>query len=289
MVVAATIPHKITIQKLSASNLLNILIIVSHYFNVEIGENNMTNELEIFKNEEFGEIRTVTIDGNPWFVGKDITTALGYSNASKALNDHVDKEDKLNNVSLSSLGQRGGWLINESGVYSLILSSKLPSAKKFKHWVTSEVLPAIRKHGLYATEDLLNDPDLLIAMATELKNERQARKLAEKKIEQQKPLVDFANQVSDTTDLIDMKTMAKLLKDNNINIGRNRLFEFLRIKKILMKDNQPYQQYVDAGYFKVNEYTYTNSFGQAKTNRQTFVTGKGQLYITKKVKEFWAA
>lgn len=249
----------------------------------------MTNELEIFKNEEFGEIRTVTIDGEPWFVGKDIATALGYSNASKALNDHVDKEDKLNNVSLSSLGQRGGWLINESGVYSLILLSKLPSAKKFKHWVTSEVLPAIRKHGLYATEDLLNDPDLLIAMATELKNERQARKLAEEKIEQQKPLVDFANQVSDTTDLIDMKTMAKLLKDNNINIGRNRLFEFLRIKKILMKDNQPYQQYVDAGYFKVNEYTYTNSFGQTKTNRQTFVTGKGQLYITKKVKEFWAA
>lgn len=180
-------------------------------------------------------------------------------------------------------------LINESGLYALILGSKLESAKKFKHWVTSEILPAIRKHGLYAAEDLLNDPDLLIAMATELKNERQARKLAEEKIEKQKPLVDFANQVSDTTDLIDMKTMAKLLKDSNIDIGRNRLFEFLRIKKILMKDNQPYQQYVDAGYFKVNEYTYTNSFGQTKTNRQTFVTGKGQLYITKKVKEFWAA
>lgn len=141
---------------------------------------------------------------------------------------------------------------------------------------------------MYATEDLLNNPDLLIAMATELKNERQARKLAEEKIKKQKPLVDFANQVSDTTDLIDMKTMAKLLKDNNINIGRNRLFEFLRVKKILMKDNQPYQQYVDAGYFKVNEYTYTNSFGQTKTNRQTFITGKGQLYIANKVKEFWA-
>ena len=249
----------------------------------------MKNELEIFKNEEFGEIRTVTIDGEPWFVGKDIATALGYSNASKALNDHVDKEDKLNNVSLSSLGQRGGWIINESGVYSLILLSKLPSAKKFKHWVTSEILPAIRKHGLYATEDLLNDPDLLIAMATELKNERQARKLAEEKIEEQKPLVDFANQVTDTTDLIDMKTMAKLLKDSNIDIGRNRLFEFLRIKKILMKDNQPYQQYVDAGYFKVIEHTYTDFLGQTKTRRQTLVTGKGQIYITKKVKEFWAA
>ena len=117
----------------------------------------MTNELEIFKNEEFGEIRTVAIDGASWFVGKDITTALGYSNASKALNDHVDKEDKLNNVSLSSLGQRGGWLINESGVYNLIFLSKLPSAKKFKHWVTSEVLPAIRKTGGY-----INNVDLMV-------------------------------------------------------------------------------------------------------------------------------
>lgn len=103
-------------------------------------------------------------------------------------------------------------------------------------------------------------------------------------IEQQKPLVEFANQVSNTTDLIDMKTMAKLLKDKNINIGRNRLFELLRIHKILMNDNQPYQRYIDAGYFKINEYTY-NSLGQTKINRQTLVTGKGQLYIAKKVKE----
>lgn len=105
-------------------------------------------------------------------------------------------------------------------------------------------------------------------------------------IEKQKPLVDFANQVSDTTDLIDMKTMAKLLKDNNINIGRNRLFSLLRTHKILMADNQPYQKYIDAGYFKVNEYTYTSHNGHTKTNRQTFVTGKGQIYIAKKTREF---
>lgn len=252
------------------------------------------NEIEIFKNAEFGEIRTVIIDGDPWFVGKDIAIALGYGNTNDALKKHVMNEDKIMGSQNAtppikdSLGrtQYPTW-INESGLYTLIFGSKIESANRFKHWVTSEVLPAIRKHGMYATEDLLNDPDLLIAMATELKNERQARKLAEQTIAKQKPLVDFANQVSDTTDLIDMKTMAKLLKDNNINIGRNRLFEFLRMKKILMKDNQPYQQYVDAGYFKVNEYTYTNSLGQTKTNRQTFVTGKGQLYITKKVKEFW--
>lgn len=249
----------------------------------------MKNELEIFKNEEFGEIRIVTIDEEPWFVAKDIANNLGYQNGSRDINRHVHEEDRVKDMVFDGRQNKETILINESGLYALILGSKLESARKFKHWVTSEVLPAIRKHGLYATEDLLNDPDLLIAMATELKNERQARKLAEEKIEKQKPLVDFANQVSDTTDLIDMKTMAKLLKDNNINIGRNRLFEFLRIKKILMKDNQPYQQYVDAGYFKVNEYTYTNSLGKTKTNRQTFITGKGQLYITKKVKEFWAA
>lgn len=265
------------------------------------------NEIRIFKNEEFGEIRTVIIDGEPWFVGKDIATALGYGNTNEALKKHVMDEDKImgsQNATPSikdSLGrtQYPTW-INESGLYSLIFGSKLESAIRFKHWVTSEVLPSIRKHGTYMTNDViertLTDPDYLIQLATALKNERKEkelekkrRKQAEKTIEKQKPLVDFANQVSDTTDLIDMKTMAKLLKDNNIDIGRNRLFEFLRMKKILMKDNQPYQQYVDAGYFKVNEYTYTNSLGKTKINRQTFITGKGQLYITKKVKEFWAA
>ena len=106
-------------------------------------------ELQIFNNEEFGQIRTVEIDGKIYFVGKDITEVLGYANASKAITDHVDEEDKLNNESLSSLGQRGGWLINESGLYSLILSSKMPNAKRFKRWVTSEVLPALRKTGSY--------------------------------------------------------------------------------------------------------------------------------------------
>lgn len=110
------------------------------------------NEIQIFNNPEFGEIRTLEINNEPWFVGKDVATILGYQNASKALIDHVDDDDKLNNETLSSLGQRGGWLINESGLYSLILSSKLPSAKSFKHWVTSEVLPSIRKTGSYTAK-----------------------------------------------------------------------------------------------------------------------------------------
>jgi prophage antirepressor-like protein len=133
------------------------------------------------------------VGGQPWFVGKDVTEILGYTNASKALLDHIDEEDKLNNESLSSLGQRGGWLINESGLYSLILSSKLPTAKKFKHWVTSEVLPSIRKNGMYATDELLDNPDLLISVATKLKEEREARKLAEQQIQELKPKAHYAD------------------------------------------------------------------------------------------------
>ncbi len=251
----------------------------------------MTNELEIFKNDEFGEIRTLLIDGKPYFCANDVAKALGYAKPNNAVLTHCRATLKQG-IPISGKIQDVNF-IPEGDIYRLIMKSKLPSAEKFESWVVDEVLPSIRKHGAYMTNEViertLTDPDYLIQLATALKEERQARKLAEQTIKEQKPLVEFANQVSDTTDLIDMKTMAKLLKDNNINIGRNRLFEFLRIKKILMKDNQPYQQYVDAGYFKVNEYTYTNSFGQTKTNRQTFVTGKGQLYITKKVKEFWAA
>jgi len=260
------------------------------------------NNIEIFKNEEFGEIRTVTIDGEPWFVGKDIATALGYVNTKDALSKHVHEDDKLmgsQNATPSIKDSRGRtqyptW-INESGIYCLIFGSKLESAKRFKHWVTSEVLPSIRKHGMYATEELLNDPDLLIAMATELKNERQARKLAEqekelanRKIEEQKPLVDFANKVSDSSNLIDMGKMAKLLKDEHINIGRNRLFDWLRRKEILMKNNMPYQRYIEGGYFQVKESVYETPYG-SKTQQTTYVTGKGQIYITEKLrKEFGA-
>lgn len=252
------------------------------------------NEIEIFKNEEFGQVRTLEIDGKPYFVASDIAKALGYKRPNDAISAHCrytakhsipHPQSKTKTMDVN--------VIPEGDLYRLITNSELPAAEKFESWIFDEVLPTIRKHGAYMTNDViertLTDPDYLIQLATALKEERQARQLAEQTIEKQKPLVDFANQVSDTTDLIDMKTMAKLLKDENLNIGRNRLFEFLRMKGILMKDNQPYQQYVDAGYFKVNEYTYTNSFGQTKTNRQTFVTGKGQLYITKKVKEFWVA
>ncbi len=255
----------------------------------------MTNNIEIFKNEEFGEIRTVTIDGEPWFVGKEVAKALGYENTKDAIRKHVFEEDKRifqrSQFATFKIPNRGMTFINESGLYSLIFGSKLESAKRFKHWVTGDVLPAIRKHGLYATEDLLNDPDLLIAMATKLKKERQARKsaeqekeLANRKIEEQRPLVDFANKVSDSSNLIDMGKMAKLLKDEHINIGRNRLFDWLRQKEILMKNNMPYQRYIEGGYFKVKESVYDTPYG-SKTQQTTLVTGKGQIYITEKLRK----
>ena len=130
------------------------------------------NEIKIFDNPEFGKVRTMEINGEPYFVGKDVSEILGYSDTNKAIAMHVDDEDKLNDKTASSLGQRGGWLINESGLYSLILSSKLPKAKEFKRWVTSEVLPSIRKHGAYAVDELLNDPEFAIKTFTALKEER---------------------------------------------------------------------------------------------------------------------
>jgi antirepressor len=241
------------------------------------------NELKIFKNEAFGEIRTAEIGGEPWFVGKDVTEILGYANPSKALSDHVDEEDKLNNESLSSLGQRGGWLINESGLYSLILSSKLPNAKAFKKWVTSEVLPAIRKHGLYATDELLDNPDLIIQMASKLKEEREARKALEVENDTMKPKALFADAVSASHTSILVGDLAKLLRQNGIDIGANRLFEKLREKGFLMKSgsskNMPTQSSMDRGLFEIKEGSYINSDGVNVVTKTTKVTGKGQVYF----------
>lgn len=156
------------------------------------------NGIQIFKNEKFGDIRTMIIDEEPWFVGKDVANALGYSNQNEAISDHVDAEDKLNSKTLSScdfdLGQRGGWLINESGLYSLIMSSRLSEAKAFKHWITSDVLPTIRKHGAYMTPEALersmNDPDFYIGLLTALKNERAAKVAAENLAQERQDTID---------------------------------------------------------------------------------------------------
>lgn len=246
------------------------------------------NDIIKFENKEFGEIRTVVIDNEPWFVGKDVAIILGYANPSKALIDHVDEDDKLNNESLSSLGQRGGWLINESGLYGLVLSSKLPNAKKFKRWITSEVLPSIRKTGSYSVmakpdSYMIDDP---VERAKRWIEEYEERLALEQKIEDDRPLVEFANHVSDASTLIDIGALAKLAQDENIKIGRNRLFEWLRDNKYLMDNNQPYQKYIDNGVFKVREYVFNTPYG-SKTGVKTYVTGKGQIYIIEKLREWY--
>lgn len=248
----------------------------------------MNNEIEIFKNDEFGEVRTLLINDKPYFMANDVAKALGYVKPNNAISTHC-KAALKQGIPISGKIQEVNF-ISEGDVYRLIMKSKLPSAEKFESWVMDEVLPTIRKHGAYMTEQTiekaLTSPDFLIQLATELKKEQEARKLAEQKIEEQKPLVEFANKVSDSSNLIDMGKMAKLLKDEHINIGRNRLFDWLRRKEILMKNNIPYQRYIDGGYFQVKESTYETPYG-TKTQQTTFVTGKGQIYITEKLrKEF---
>lgn len=239
-------------------------------------------EIQIFKNEQFGDIRAVEIDGEGWLVGKDVAEILGYSNPQKALRDHVDAEDKTLNESFTVNGTMG-ILINESGLYSLILSSKMPTAKKFKRWVTSEVLPTIRKNGMYAVDELLDNPDLLIATATRLKEERAARLAAENKIKVLEPKAGFYDDVAGSKDAIEMGNVAKVLAIKGI--GRNKLFELLREKKILQSNNIPYQQYVDREYFRVLEQKYTTPKGETKINIKTLVFQKGVEYIRKVVKE----
>ena len=221
--------------------------------------------LQKFNNPDFGEIRTVKINNEPWFVGKDVTEILGYTNPSKALSDHVEEEDKLNNESLSSLGQRGGWLINESGLYSLILSSKLPTAKAFKRWVTAEVLPSIRKHGAYMTpeqiENVLTNPDTIIQLAQNLKAEQEKRRLLESKVEEDKPKVIFADAVATAKTSILIGELAKILKQNGVDY------------------NMPTQKSMELGLFEIKENAITHSDGHISVNRTPKVTGKGQQYF----------
>lgn len=250
------------------------------------------NELQIFNNPEFGKIRTVEKDGEPWFVGKDVAEALGYTDPNKAIVMHVDEEDKLNDKTASSLGQRGGWLINESGLYSLVLSSKLPGAKQFKHWITKEVIPSIRRHGIYATqstvEQMLADPDTAIKILSEIKAEREKNKALESKIEEDKPKVLFADAVSVSGSAILIGDLAKILRQNGVEMGQTRLFQWLRENGYLIKQkgssyNMPTQKSMELGLFKIKETCVTHSDGHISVNRTPKVTGKGQAYFINKI------
>lgn len=231
------------------------------------------------------QVRTTMVDGEPYFVGKDVATILGYSNQRDALAKHVDEEDKGVAKCDTLGGKQNLTVINESGLYSLILFSKLPQAKEFKHWVTSEVLPSIRKHGMYAVDSLLDDPDFAIATFQRLKEEREQRKALEVKMKEQKPLVNFANAVSTSEDSILIGDFAKLMSQNGVKIGQNRLFEWLRQKGFLISRkgdswNMPKQEYLDKGLFEVKESTVKASGGLVKLYRTTKITGKGQVYFS---------
>ena len=245
------------------------------------------NELQIFKNEEFGEVRTVEIGGEPWFVGKDVAEILGYTNPNEAIQDHVDDDEKLNSKMLSSvkidLGQRGGWLINESGLYSLILSSKLPNAKAFKKWVTSEVLPSIRKHGGYISGQAEMSPEELMAKALQVAKktleEREARigvlaaensaLTVEKQILQ--PKADYFDELVDRNLLTNFRETAK-----QINAKQKDFVNFLLEKKYVYRDKRgKLMPYADRnkGLFEVKE-----CFNE-KTQwcgTQTLITPKGR-------------
>lgn len=248
-------------------------------------------EMQVFSNVEFGEIRTFDVDGVIHFVGKDVAHVLGYADTNKAIAMHVDEDDKLNDKTALSLGQRGGWLINESGLFSLVLSSKLPNAKKFKHWVTSEVLPSIRKHGAYMTEQTiekaLTSPDFLIKLATQLKEEQEKSKALTMQIETNKPKVVFADAVSVSNTSILVGDLAKLIKQNGVDIGANRLFAWLRENGYLISRkgadyNSPTQKSMDLQLFEIKETVVTHSDGHTTISKTPKVTGKGQVYFINK-------
>ena len=246
-------------------------------------------ELQIFSNAEFGEVRTLVLNNEPWFVGKDVAEVLGYSNPQKAVRDHIDDDDKTLNESFTVNGTQGV-LINESGLYSLILSSKLPNAKAFKRWVTSEVLPSIRKHGAYMTESVtekaLTDPDFLIKLATELKQERAEKQRLVEENAKMVPAKIFANAVKMSGTSVLIGDLAKILHQNGVDIGQKRLFSYLRENGYLIKGgsskNMPTQRAMQLSLFEIKESCYVDSKGVNVVTRTTKVTGKGQIYFVNK-------
>lgn len=249
------------------------------------------NGIQIFKNPEFGNMRAITKDGEPWFVGKDVAEALGYGKGKSLANavaNHVDAEDKGVTEMMTPGGAQKMTIINESGLYSLILSSKLPTAKKFKHWVTSEVLPAIRKTGGYIPVNPgMSDMEVL-ARAVLISQKtigvlKEENKKLETANEAMKPKALFADAYAATKDGILVGAMAKMLRQNGIEIGQNRLFRILREKGYLMKSgedkNMPTQRSMESGWFRIKARTITTPDGSNRSTRTVLVTGKGQQYF----------
>ena len=245
------------------------------------------NEIFNFKGQE---VRTVTINNEPYFVGKDVAGILGYANTRKALIDHIDEEDKDDVTIRDAIGRNQTMTaINESGLYSLLLSSKMPNAKKFKRWVTNEVLPAIRKHGLYATDDLIANPDLAIAAFTALKEEREKNKelmaavaIGQQQIAEMKPKATYYDVVLKCRDAVNISVIAK-----DYGWSAMRMNEYLHEKGIQFKQGDIwllYQKYAPNGYTKTNTHIYEDSKGIQHTKVHTKWTQKGRLFIYEQLK-----
>lgn len=252
-------------------------------------------KLQIFNHQAFGELPVIVVGGVEWFGAVEAAKALSFAKPHDAVANHVDPDDSAVHGVIDSLGRtQQKKFINESGLYSLIFGAARQGnnpeirekAKEFKRWVTSEVLPSIRKHGAYMTEQTieraLTDPDFLIRLATQLKEEREARKALEAQIEQDKPFTNFAKSIAHSSDAITFGEFAKLLNNNGIRIGRNRLFDWMRRHGYLIKSgrekNKPKQQYVEQGLFQVKE-NVVHAVDQDFIRTTTLITGKGQLYF----------
>ena len=250
------------------------------------------NNLQIFNSPDFGQIRTIQQNGEPWFVGKDVADILGYQNGSRDVNRHVDEDDRQNYQNGTFESNRGLTIINESGLYSLILSSKMPKAKEFKRWVTSEVIPAIRKTGGYiAGSENMTDAEImakavLVAQST-IRQRDQRIKEMESDVAAAKPKVLFADAVSASDSTILIGDLAKILKQNGHPIGQKRLFCWMREQGYLIKRagadyNSPTQRAMEMGLFKIKETAISHSDGHVSVSKTTKVTGKGQQYFINK-------
>lgn len=250
------------------------------------------NNLQIFDIPDFGQIRTIQQNGEPWFVGKDVADILGYQNGSRDVNRHVDEDDRQNYQNGTFESNRGLTIINESGLYSLILSSKMPKAKEFKRWVTSEVIPAIRKTGGYiAGSENMTDAEImakavLVAQSTIRQRDQRIKEL-ESDVAAAKPKVLFADAVSASDSTILIGDLAKILKQNGHPIGQKRLFCWMREQGYLIKRagadyNSPTQRAMEMGLFKIKETAISHSDGHVSVSKTTKVTGKGQQYFINK-------
>lgn len=242
------------------------------------------NQLQIFENKEFGKIRTVEINNEPYFVGKDVADILGYTNARKALTDHVDEDDKGVTKCDTLGGSQNMTVINESGLYSLILSSKLPTAKKFKRWVTSEVLPSIRKHGMYATDELIANPDIAIAAFQALKEEREQRQLLQFECNKQKQIIGELKPKADYTDIIlqskSLISVTQISKDYGMSgTAMNELLHRYGVQYKQGRQWLLYSKYHNNGFTHSETVTITRSDGRTDTVLNTKWTQKGRLFI----------